>query len=100
MKALTSTGITFSAQRFEGTQKYPYLTYHLKLTNTDAADDGPWLRRVRYDVQLYSSLMDLTSTKKVMAALDGAGIPYDLFGYDDQAEKSTYVVFETTVLGD
>ena len=96
--AIQSVGITcfYGQSRAVPVSDMPTLSYRFVMDAAEAADDGAWGRRERYNVELCEGVKDFELEDRVCAALDARGIAFDRFEYEQDGWLQT--VFEVEVL--
>lgn len=74
---LNTLSLPVSYTIFDSPQNPPYIIYRLDGTDNFSADDGAYVRRSNYLIELYTDSKDETTEKSVEDALDAAGIFWD-----------------------
>lgn len=65
-----------------GVPPLPRITYRFKLSaDTIYADDKPWQRYARYDIELEEKSKDFRLEKRICDALTAAGITWERYEY-------------------
>lgn len=92
-KLLCSTGLEVYFYEADKNPTLPYIVY-LKDGETAWGSDGRnFLRKDSYIVELYSARKDFENQGKIEAALDAAGIPYDVTEDYIEEEKMYLAAF-------
>lgn len=97
-QALSDVGVeVYPAGSVPDDAVMPYIDYGLKLSTSDRAGDSAYARHLRYDVRLYQERRDDEQILAVLDALEAAGMPAEIYTYDEPDEGDVYTVYETTI---
>ena len=90
---LRSTGLEVYFYEADADPTLPYIVYLKDGGTAWGADGRNFLRKDSYIAELYSAKKDFENQRKIEAALDDAGIPYDVTEDYIDEEKMNLAVF-------
>ena len=94
---LKKLNIPVAYSHFRETQKPPYMVYVRTGSANIGADNGVWVKRMNYDIVLYTEKRDTALEEKIENLLDGAELFYDIDEIYIDAEKVFAVTYSIQI---